>query len=189
MVVDSPEDHMSRLPIIEPETAQGSAAELLAAVQKALGVTPNMTKVMANSPAVLKAYLEFSGALGAGTLPVGIREGIALAVAQENSCDYCLSAHTYIATNLAGLSEAEAAGARHAKSGDAKTAAVLKLATALVRTRGSVEESDLKTAREAGLNDAEITEVIGNVALNVFTNYLNKAAEVDIDWPVVSHAG
>ncbi|MFE9042609.1 carboxymuconolactone decarboxylase family protein [Streptomyces sp. NPDC007818] len=178
---------MSRLPIIEPDTAQGSAAELLAAVQKALGVTPNMTKVMANSPAVLKAYLEFSGALGGGSLPIGIREAIALVVAQENSCDYCLSAHTYIATNLAGVSESEAHRARHAESADAKTDAVLKLAAALVRTHGGVEEGDIKAAREAGLSDAEITEVIGNVSLNVFTNYLNKAADVAIDWPVVSH--
>ncbi|MER5311277.1 carboxymuconolactone decarboxylase family protein [Streptomyces sp. NPDC002773] len=180
---------MSRLPIIEPDTAQGAAADLLAAVQKALGVTPNMTKVMANSPAVLKGYLEFSGALGTGALPVGIREAIALVVAQENSCDYCLSAHTYIATNLAGLSEAEAGGARRADSADPKTAAVLKLAASLVRSHGSVEEGEIKIAREAGLTDAEITEVIGNVALNVFTNYLNKAADVDIDWPVVSHLG
>ncbi|WP_440102325.1 carboxymuconolactone decarboxylase family protein [Streptosporangium sp. H16] len=178
---------MSHLPIIDPETAKGPAADLLAAVQKALGVTPNMTKVMANSPAVLKAYLEFSGALGAGVLPAGVREGIALAVAQENSCDYCLSAHTYIATNLAGLNEAEAQDARHARSADPKTTAALKLATTLVRTRGSLDDADLKAAAAAGLDDAEIAEVIANAALNIFTNYFNKATDVAIDWPLVSH--
>ncbi|QNA71996.1 carboxymuconolactone decarboxylase family protein [Streptomyces sp. So13.3] len=178
---------MSRLPIIEPAHAQGAAADLLATVQKTLGVTPNMTKAMANSPAVLKGYLEFSGALATGELPATVRESIALAVAQENTCDYCLSAHTYIATNLAGLTTEQAESARRAQSADLTCDAALKLATSLVRTRGDVTDTDLKTAREAGLNDAEIAEVVAHVALNILTNYFNKAAAVDIDWPQVSH--
>nr|BEK69087.1 carboxymuconolactone decarboxylase family protein [Kitasatospora purpeofusca] len=178
---------MSRLPIIEPAHAQAPAADLLTAVQKALGVTPNMTKVMANSPAVLKGYLEFSGALAGGRLPAKVREAIALTVAQENACDYCLSAHTHIATSLAGLTPEEAAAARRAESADTRTRAALALAAALLRTRGEVADTDLKAAHEAGLDDAEVAEVIANVALNVFTNYFNKAAAVDIDWPEVSH--
>jgi uncharacterized peroxidase-related enzyme len=178
---------MSRLPLIQPQTATGAAAELLAGVQKALGVTPNMTKAMANSPAVLKAYLDLSGALGSGKLSAGVRERIALVVAQENGCDYCLSAHTYIATNRAGLDHAEATRARHGQATDARAEAALRLASAVVRTHGGIDDTDLKAAREAGLSDGEIAEVIGHVALNVFTNYFNKAADTDIDWPVVRH--
>ncbi|MEU9128388.1 carboxymuconolactone decarboxylase family protein [Kitasatospora sp. NPDC048540] len=178
---------MSRLPIIEPTEATAPAAALLSTVRAALGVTPNMAKVMANSPAVLKGYLEFSGALGGGRLPAATREAIALAVAQENACDYCLSAHTHIATELAGLSPDAAEQARRGASADARTAAALALAVTLTRTRGELEDADLKAAREAGLTDGEVAEVIANVALNVFTNYFNKAADVDIDWPHVSH--
>lgn len=178
---------MSRLPLIQPESATGAAAELLAIVQKSLGVTPNMTKAMANSPAVLSAYLEFSGALAGGKLPAGVREQIAILVAQENECDYCLSAHSYIATNLAGLDAAAADHARHAKATDPKTQATLVFAATVVRTRGDIADADLLVAREAGLSDGEIAEVVGHVALNVFTNYFNKAAETDIDWPVIRH--
>ncbi|MFC9993525.1 carboxymuconolactone decarboxylase family protein [Nocardia sp. NPDC127526] len=178
---------MSRLPLIQPDTATGKAADLLAGVQKALGVTPNMTKAMVNSPAVLEAYLGFSGALGGGALSAPIRERIALLVAEENGCDYCLSAHSYIGANIAKLSAEEIEASRHGESADAKAAAALVFATALVRARGGVEEADIKSARAAGLSDGEITEVIANVALNVFTNYLNKAVETDIDWPVVRH--
>lgn len=178
---------MSRLPLIQPDTATGAAADLLAGVQKALGVTPNMTKAMVNSPVVLKAYLDFSGALAGGVLAAPIREQIALLVAEENGCDYCLSAHTYIGTNLAGLSARDTENARHGASDTPKTAAVLALAAAIVRTRGGIDDADLETARKAGLNDAEVAEVLGHVALNVFTNYFNKAADTDIDWPVVRH--
>lgn len=178
---------MSRLPLIQPDTATGKAADLLTGVQKALGVTPNMTKAMVNSPAVLEAYLGFSGALAGGALSAPTRERIALLVAEENGCDYCLSAHSYIGANIAKLDATEIEASRHGESTDAKAAAVLVFATAVVRTRGGVEESDIKTAQAAGLTDGEITEVIAYVALNVFTNYLNKAVDTDIDWPVVRH--
>lgn len=178
---------MSRLPLIQPETATGPAADLLAGVQKALGVTPSMTKAMANSPAVLKAYLDFSGALGTGVLPARVREQLALLVAEENGCDYCLSAHTYIATTIAKLDAGEADRARTGLAADAKAQAALALAAEILRTRGGVEDADLKAAREAGLTDGEIAEVVAHVALNVFTNYLNKVADTDIDWPVVRH--
>ncbi|MFE3461405.1 carboxymuconolactone decarboxylase family protein [Nocardiopsis aegyptia] len=178
---------MSRLPLIQPEAANGQAAELLTAVQKALGVTPNMTKAMANSPAVLKAYLEFSGALAAGVLSAAVRERIALLVAQQNECDYCLSAHTYIGTKLAGLSPEEAEAARGGRADEPKAEAVLAFAATVLRTRGDIEDTDVKEARQAGLSDEEIAEVVGHVALNVFTNYFNKSAGTEIDWPVVRH--
>lgn len=38
-----------------------------------------------------------------------------------------------------------------------------------------------------GFFDGEIAEIIAHVALNVFTNYFNIAADVDIDFPKVSH--
>ncbi|WP_306358120.1 MULTISPECIES: carboxymuconolactone decarboxylase family protein [unclassified Nocardia] len=176
---------MSRLPLVQPEQATGVAAGLLATVQKSLGVTPNMTKAMVNSPAVLQAYLGFSGALGGGKLPAAVREQIALLVAQENGCDYCLSAHTYIGTNLAGLQATDTERARRGQGTDPTAQAALTLAAAVVRTRGGIEDADVKAAREAGLGDEEIAEVLGNVALNVFTNYFNKAGGVEIDWPVV----
>ncbi len=42
--------------------------------------------------------------------------------------------------------------------------------------------------RAAGLTDAEITEVIANVALNVFTNYFNLVAKTELDFPQVKTA-
>ncbi|MFC9968101.1 carboxymuconolactone decarboxylase family protein [Nocardia ignorata] len=178
---------MSRLSLVQSDTATGKAADLLAGVQKALGVTPNMTRAMVNSPAVLEAHLAFSGALAGGALSAAVRERIALLVAEENGCDYCLSAHSYIGANIAELDAEEIESARHARSTDPKSAAVLAFASAVVRMRGGVGAAEVKIARAAGLTDGEIAEVIAGVALNVFTNYLNKAVDTDIDWPVVRH--
>ena len=177
---------MSTLSQIDPATATGRAKELLAEVQSTLGVTPNMTKAMANSPALLQGYLGLSGALSGGVLSAGVRERLAVATAEYNRCSYCLSAHTYIGTNLANVDAEELERARHALSIDPHIDAMLTLSDAIVRGRGVVGDTALQAARDAGVTDAEIAEIVGHIALNVLTNYFNILADVDIDWPVVN---
>jgi uncharacterized peroxidase-related enzyme len=177
---------MSRIPQIEPEAATGAAADLLKQVQQALGVTPNMTKVMASSPALLKGYLTLSGALGGGVLPAPVRERLAVATAEANGCEYCLSAHTYIGANIAKVDADELDRARSAESSDPHTAALLALSNAILRDRGDVDDATIATARAAGVSDAEIGEVVGHIALNVLTNYFNVLSQVTNDWPVVA---
>lgn len=177
---------MNALPLVDPATATGPAADLLAAVKKSLGVVPNMTKAMANSPALLEGYIGLNGALNGGVLPVATRESIALAVGQENSCNYCLSAHTYLGEHVAKMSGDAILDARGASADDPKTAAILALAVAVTRGRGQVDADTLARVRAAGVADAEIAETVGHVALNVLTNYFNILAEVEIDFPVVT---
>jgi uncharacterized peroxidase-related enzyme len=176
---------MARLKTIDPASAPGKTAELLQAVKNKLGLIPNMTRVMANSPAVLQAYLSFSAALASGKLPAKLRERIALVTAEHNSCAYCLSAHTAIGKTL-GLSPSELASARDAASEDARAAAALRFARAVLIRQGDVTEDELGAVRAAGYTDEEIAEIIAEVSLNVLTNFFNRAAGVEIDFPMVS---
>jgi uncharacterized peroxidase-related enzyme len=178
-------DHVRDLPLIHPEDASGATAVVLAAAQELFGITPNLTKAMANSPAALRGYLEFHRVLGEGRLTRALRERIALLVAQEHECDYCLSEHTYRATRTAGLTAAQASDARAGRADEPREAAVLAFAAALVRARGAVDDGQLDTAHAAGLTAEDIVEITADVALNVFANYLALAARVDVDWPLV----
>ena len=177
---------MTNFAPIEPEAATGPAAELLTQVKTSLGLVPNMTKVMANSPALLKAYLALSGAVGGGVLPAGVRERLAISTAQLNGCEYCLSAHTYIGANIANVDSAELDAARAAHSGDSHIAALLRLSNEIAENNGDVSQAGLQAARQHGVTDEEIGEVVAHLALNVLTNYFNLLAGVDNDWPVVS---
>ena len=179
---------MSALAPVDPATATGEAAELLAQVQKAVGLTPNMTKVMANSPALLRGYLALSGALSGGVLRPGVRERLAIETAEYNGCEYCLSVHTYIGANIAKLDADELEQARAARSSDPHVEALLSLSDAIARNHGDVGEIELNAARHAGVTDAEIGEVVGHLAVNVLTNYFNVLADVENDWPVVKLA-
>ena len=177
---------MSTLAQLELAEATGEAADLLGQMKKSIGSIPNMAKAMANSPALLKGYMGLSNALAGGVLPAAVRERLALATAEYNRCTYCLSAHTYLGQRVAKLDGDEIQRARRAESGDPHAAALLALSDAIARGRGTVDESDVKTARAAGVTDAEIAEVVGNIALNVLTNYFNILADPDIDFPVVT---
>jgi len=168
---------MSRLTAIQPQAATGKAKELLDAVQAKLKITPNMTKVMANSPAVLEAYLSFSGALGNGALDAKLRE--------EITCQYCVSAHTAIG-KMTGLSDSEIQQARDARSGSPRNAAALQFARELVAKKGRATDADVEAVRRAGFSDGEIAEIIAHVALNIFTNYFNNTAEVEVDFPKIA---
>ncbi len=178
-------DIMSRIVAIDPQTAPAAVKPLLDGVQKGLGVTPNLFRVAAQSPAALEALVSFFGAVGKGKLGARAREAIALAVSESNACDYCLSAHTALGVQ-AGLTPAAVESARLGESGDPGQAALLALARAVVERRGRIGEG-LEQARRAGVTDPEIVEVVANVALTIFTNYLNEVAGTDIDFPVVRH--
>ena len=177
---------MSTLPQIELTDATGDAATLLTELKKSIGSVPNMAKAMANSPAVLKGYMGLSGALAGGVLPTAVRERLALATAEYNRCTYCLSAHTFLGKNVAKLDASEIDLARHAQSSDPHVAALLALSDAIARGRGTVDEVALKEARAAGVTDAEIAEVVGNLALNILTNYFNIVAGTEAEFPVVT---
>jgi uncharacterized peroxidase-related enzyme len=178
---------MSRIPT--PATiadAPEKAQPLLEAVKKQLGIVPNMFRLIATSPQALEGYLGLSGALGHGALPAATRERIALAVAEMNGCDYCLSAHSYLGKNLARLDEAEIAANRNGGSNDPKADAAVRFAVAVTRARGHVAEADLSAVRLAGYGDAQIIEIVQHVALNTWTNYVNEVFKTDIDFPVVT---
>ena len=173
---------MSRIHQLNPQSATGKAKELLEAVQGKLGLVPNMTRAMANSPAVLEGYLSLSGALSKGALSAKSREQIALAVAQANECEYCLAAHSAIG-KMVGLSVDQILDSRRGTSVDPKSDAVIQFARQVVDQRGLVSDANIAHVRAAGLDDGAIAEIVANVSLNIFTNYFNHVAETDIDFP------
>lgn len=175
---------MSRLNQVDPVRAEGKAKTLLDAVKAKMGIVPNLTKVMATSPAVLEGYLGLSGALAGGTLPPKLKELLAVNVGQANGCDYCVSAHTAIGKRV-GLTAEQIIAGRKATAEDPKTAAALGFARKLVALHGKATDADVQAVRDAGYTDGEITEIVGHVALNTFTNYVNNVAETEIDFPKV----
>ncbi|MCB9845950.1 MAG: carboxymuconolactone decarboxylase family protein [Phycisphaeraceae bacterium] len=171
---------MARLNVVDPAGATGRAREIFDGPLK--GKHFNLFKAMANSGAVLDAYLGMSGPLGKGALSAKEHEVVQLAVGSANNCDYCQAAHTAIG-KMAGLSEGQTIEARRGTLSDARLDALANFALALHEKRGHVSDDDLTRVRGAGFTDAHIAEAVGSYALAVFTNYFNHVNQTEVDFP------
>lgn len=175
---------MSHVPLINANDTTADRAAVLSQVQRAFGTIPNMFRAVANSPAALRSMWGSFGALGAGSLPAKLGEQIAVAVADRNHCEYCLAAHTVLGQK-AGATAEEMATAQAGHSADPKTDAALRFALQLVEQRGQVSGGDVRRLRGQGFTDTDIVEIVAHVALNLFTNYVNVALNVPVDFPPV----
>jgi len=175
---------MQRITAIDPAESTGKVKQLLNGVQSVLGMTPNLMKTLASSPTALEGYLTLSKTLSAGSLDDKFREQAALAVAQANSCECCLSAHSAIG-KMVGLTTDEIFASRESHSADAKRGAGLKFAQEIVVRRGELPDTSIAAVRAAGYTDGEIAEIVLNVAINIFTNYFNHVAQTEVDFPRV----
>ncbi len=175
---------MSYVNLVTPKETTPDRQQVLDQIAGAFGAVPNMFRAVANSPAALKSMWGSFGALGSGVLGARLGEQIAVAVADLNRCEYCLAAHTVLG-KAAGASAEEMAAAQAGQSNDPKTAAALAFAIKLVKERGQVSEKDVAQLRSVGFNDEQIVEILAHVALNLFTNYVNVAFAVPVDFPKV----
>jgi len=175
---------MSRINLVTAEQANDEQAQLYQAIKGQLGMVPNFLKIFANSPAALRAFLGLHGIASEGSLDPQTRERIALGLAEQNACEYCVSAHTAIGRK-AGLSNDEIEANRAGSSQDAQAAVAVKFARSLAEHNGEVTTSELLEIRNAGYDDAQIVEIITHVGMNVLTNILGKASRVEIDFPKV----
>lgn len=175
---------MSHVSLIARDAAAAPTRALLDEITGAFGATPAMFRAVANSPAALDSMWGSFRALGQGTLGAALGERIAVAVANRNACAYCLAAHTGLGRK-AGLTGAELAAAQTGDATDPKIAALLRFALALVDARGKIGADELAAVRAQGWTEAEIVETIAHVALNLFTNYVNIALDVPLDFPAV----
>ena len=175
---------MNRVPLIDRADTSAERKALLDAIHGAFGATPNMFRAVANSPAALKSMWGSFGALGGGTLGAKLGEQIAVAVADHNACSYCLATHTVLGQK-ADTSAEEMAAAQLGESSDPKTQAALLFALKVVGQRGQVSSADVQALRDAGYSDEAVVEILAHVALNLFTNYVNVAFAVPVDFPAV----
>ena len=174
-----------RLKAIKFEEANGKTKELFEEINEKLGMVPNMMRTMGNSPALLDGYLKFSDALGKGSLGIKLRELIALAVAESNACNYCLSAHSFIGEKVVNIDRDTLESARQGRNHNPKIEAALTFAKTLIEKNGKVGDDDVEAIKRAGYTHGEIGEIIAHVALNILTNYINNTADTEVDFPLV----
>jgi alkylhydroperoxidase family enzyme len=139
---------------------------------------PALLNALARSPAALAGYLGLQEGLSQGRLSAVERCLIGLAVAQRSGSRYWLFVQTGIAERV-GLTGEEILDAREGCAGTDRHVAVLFLAGKLVINRGELADADLAAVRQVGLSDADVTEVIAHVGLNLTAASVSHAARLE----------
>ncbi|MEU6572618.1 carboxymuconolactone decarboxylase family protein [Streptomyces sp. NPDC046805] len=179
---------MSRLNVPAPEDVPAGAQGILDNIGAQLGFVPNMFKTIASNPTVLDAVVTLQGTMSR-VLDAKTRHTIALAVSQANGCDYCLAIHTYVSSEVSGMSSDDIELARAGSSVDPKRAAVARFAQRVIESRGRVSDADLAAVRGAGYTDPQILAIVTVAVQALLTNFLNNVNQTDIDIPSAGSAG
>ncbi|MFB6706024.1 carboxymuconolactone decarboxylase family protein [Streptomyces sp. NPDC056333] len=179
---------MSRLTVPAPDDVPAGAQSAFDAIGAQFGFVPNMFKTLASNPAVLDVVTGLQAALSR-VLDAKTRHTIALAVSEASGCDYCLALHSYVSSELGGMSSEDIDLARAGRSTDPKRAAVARFAQQVVDFHGQVSDADLAEVRSAGYTDPQILSIVTVAVQVLLTNFINNVNQTDIDFPDVPPIG
>lgn len=171
---------MARISIPTLETAPSKSQPILENYRKVLGMVPNFFALISQSPDALKAIADMHATLGKSLGPQ-TRERIHIAIAEVNGCDYCVSAHTYLGGKLSGLKKDDMDLNREGHSTDPKADAAVQFAQKVAKSRGHIEAADFAAVRAAGYTDAQVIDLVAELAFSFVTNLFNNTFQTDID--------
>lgn len=173
---------MSRLTPPQPEEIPDGARSVLDAIQSQFGFAPGMFATIAANPAVLDIVMTLQRSIGR-LLDAKTRHTIALAVSHSNGCDYCQALHSFVSSELGGMSADDIELALAGSSTDPRRAAVARFVQRVVETRGQVGDADIAAVRGAGYSDAEILAIVTITVVFLLTNYINNVNQTVVDVP------
>lgn len=163
------------------ETSPEGSRPLIAAAKAKFGFVPNLIGMLAESPAAAGGYLGIGDQFDQSSFSPVERQVVLLAVSFENSCDYCMAAHSVVA----GMSHVPAAAIEALRTGaalpDARLDALATFTRAVVRERGRVPDAAVATFLAAGFTRAQVLEVVLGVAMKTLSNYANHIARTPLD--------
>jgi uncharacterized peroxidase-related enzyme len=173
---------MARIRPTTVNDAPEGTKPVLENLKKQLGITPNLFATIGHSPEALSMLLSAMETLGKGQLSAREIEAVNIHASELNGCGYCVSAHVPLGRR-AGMSPDEVSAVRQGRGATEREQAILDLVRRVVRTGGIGAGRELASAREAGLSDREVVEVLAHVALKAFTNAVALVAQTEIDLP------
>lgn len=176
-------EHQIGLPAVTLASAEGKAKVVLEKALAQVGFIPNMYARMVHSPGLLDTYLHGYAAFrndSGFTAPE--QELIFLVISYENGCEYCVSAHSFLADMKSGLAPAVTNAIRDGLPiAEAKLAALATFTRTLVNSRGLPKTADVQAFVAAGYREQQILEIVLAIAVKTLSNYANHLFHTPLD--------
>jgi uncharacterized peroxidase-related enzyme len=188
--------HRKSHPIHTVETAPDGAKDILSGAARAYGFIPNLLGTMAAAPALLKAYTSLTRIFDESSLSATERHVVLLTVSTENTCHYCVAAHSVIAAMQKVPGDVVEAIRTGAPIADARLEALRRFTAAVVVSRGRPSGADTERFLSVGYGWQQVLEVVLGVGIKTMANYTNHMAGTPLDnafagaeWVSVTSAG
>jgi len=165
------------------EQADEQVKPLLTGAQQKFGFIPNMYSKMANSYGLLDSYLHgyelFRNETDFSSVE---QEVILLTISHENGCEYCVSAHSFIADAMSKVpTEVTDAIRNNVTIGDSQLASLSEFSRTLVKKRGLPSRDDVERFLSAGYQQHHILEIILAISVKTISNYANHLFHTEVD--------
>lgn len=178
----------ARFAPLSAENASPAVRPVLLASARQFGFLPSPVAKAARSPALLKHLLAGFGAFNHGSLGPIEREVVAMTVAFEMECHYCVSMHSALlsaSSENGALVQALRAGAPLA---DARLEALRGFTRAIVLTRGLVPTERWLALESAGFSEEQSLDVVLGVGVYLLSTLTNIVTQAKLDAPFAEFA-
>ena len=172
---------MSSYQVHTKETAPAASADLLANAEKKYGFTPNLLGVMAESPAMLKAYMAIGKIFDQSSFSDVERQIVILTASRINECRYCVAAHSVVAAMQNIPADVIAAIRDDQPIADRRLEVLRETVETAVNQSGWLSDEDKDQFFAAGYTRGQLLDVIVGVSFKTLSNYANKIADVPLD--------
>jgi len=175
-------------PPLTLETAPDAARGMLAASHKQFGFLPSPVATAAHAPALLKHMLAGFGAFDQTSLTPLEREVIAMTVAFEHGCHYCMAMHSALQASSAEAQPIVAALRAGARLPVPRLEALRTFALAVLRERGHVPAAAWEAFANAGYTEQNALEVVLGIGVYVISTFTNLVTGAALDPPFAAFA-
>ena len=163
------------------ESAPEESKPILKDAMQELGFIPNLYGALAESPNVLKGYVQIAENFMNSGFDDLEKQIILLTTSVHHHCSYCIAAHSTLADSLALPFDTIKKIRNNEPLEDTKWEALRQFTSQVVLNRGELTGEDLSKFLSHGYTKANILEIILGVAMKVMSNYTNHVVGTPID--------
>jgi len=176
---------MARITTVEIGVTDAELKDIFEEITGVFGMVPNLFKTYAHHPPLLRAnWNKVKSVMAEGTLSQKTKQAIAVLVSRDNSCDYCVAAHTGALRSL-GVTEDEIEAIEddlERADFTSKEKVLINFARQANISPLRIPDEEFAAVRNAGATDAEIIEALGVMELFTAFNKFLDALQVEIDF-------
>ena len=162
------------------DSAPEGARAWMRGLHENIGFVPNLAASMAEAPALLEAFVTLQTLGHRTSLSPLERQVIAVAVATETGCTYCVAAHSTFALK-SGAEEAVVDAVRARKPlRDARLDALARFARSIVHRQDDARHRAEQLLR-VGLSQAQVLETLVAIAVPMLATSVFQLTDVKLD--------